>query len=129
MADNRNRNNFVDVIMNAISAAANITASSVNFGMSSKRAALPQIDEIMYLYVYSNGVSYDSVKNAHIKIYRKNKKYFDQQYQYWASRREQDIKNGTHTQQKKINQNNTLKIIFIIVIIILVFLIFRNFKK
>ena len=83
----------------------------------------------MYNYVYLRGVSLESMKNAHIKLYRKNKKYFEQQYQLWSNKRQNDIKNGTHEQQKKINQNRVLTIVLGCIIAVLIFLIFFKFKK
>ena len=112
-----------------IAAVTAIGLSVTGFVMSAKAAAQPQIDNIMYNYVYMRGVSFESMKNAYIKLYRNNKKYFEQQYQYWLSKREQDLANGTHEQQKKINQNRTLSIILFCIIVVFIFLIFKSIKK
>ena len=112
-----------------ISAVVAIGLSVTSYALSAKAAAKPQIDSILYDYVYLRGVSLESMKNAYIKLYRNNKKYFEQQYTYWIGKREQDLANGTHEQQKKINQNRTLSIILFCMLIVFIFLIYRSLKK
>ena len=112
-----------------IAAVLAITSSAIGFGLTAKEAARMQIDDIMFTYVYMQGVSLESMKNAHIKLYRNNKKDFEKIYQYYANKRVQDMANGTHEAQKKTNQNRTLSIILICIIVVVVFMIVSTLIK
>ena len=117
------------IIAAAIAATVTIATSATGFALSAKEAAKMQIDDIMFNYVYMQGVSLESMKNAHIKLYRTNKKDFEKIYQYYASKRVQDMANGTHEGQKKMNQNRVLSIILICIIVVVVFLIVSTLIK
>jgi len=120
--DNK-RNDFWGAIVTAV---AGIGTSVAGFVISAKEAVKPQIDSIMYNYVYLEGVSYKEIKNEYEKLWKKNKKYFDQQYENWAYKRAVNIKNGTHDKQIQAEQKKMLLIVLGCVIIVLVFLIFKK---
>ena len=120
------RNNFWQAIISAVASIGTAVAKNV---IASQEAVKPEIDYLMYNYVYMEGASFDNLKYAYATLYRTNSNYFVLQYNYWAEKRVHDIKNGTHDLQKKATQSRVLLIIFVCIVIAIIILIFRNIKK
>ena len=126
MENNRRRNNFWGAIVSAVAA---IGTSVAGYVITAKNAVKPEIDSIMEFYVYMQGYSFEAVKNKYNALYNKNKKYFEQQFNWWANKRNQDIIDGVHEIQRQANQKKVLSIILVCISVVLIFLIFRDFKK
>lgn len=117
------------LIAGIIAAVVAVASSVTGFVVTAKNVAKEKIDAIMQQQVYNLGLSYEAVKQTNIKLYRNNKKKFDERYNYWANKRNADMLNGTHKQQQTITQNKTMSIILIIIIAVMVFMIIYSLKK
>ncbi len=117
------------LIAGIISAVVAIASSVTGYVLTAKEVAKEKINRIMYQQVYELGVSFESVKQTNIQLYRNNKKAFNELYDYYAGKREEDMRNGTHTQQKKIIQNRMLSIILLFIIAVVIFMIVLTLKK
>jgi len=122
---NNRRNNFVQAIIGAVVAVGTAVTGYV---ISARNAVKPQIEYIMKEYVYMQGYSFEKMKSMYPDLYKKNAKYFAEQFDYYAQMRNIALQNGTHENQQKANQNKALMIVLVVVIIVFIFLIFRNYK-
>ena len=120
---NNRRNNWIQAV---IGAAVAIGTSVAGYVISAKNAVKPQIDYVMQQLVYMQGYSFAQMKAAYPDLYKKNAKYFAQQFDYYAEMRNAALRAGTHETQTKTNQNTTVAIVLVIIIIVFIFLIFRR---